>query len=249
MNKTILFCLAHAGGNIGIYRPLEKYLSDEIKTIFLEIPGRGLRVNEELIYDLEKLTEDVFSQIKKVLENKKETPYIILGHSLGAILAYNATQYIQKQKLFNLPSLLCLSSPAFVSAKSWQNILSTHKTSDFQKKELLFDNEAKVSQFLSDLDGSPNELLDNKDFLNYIKPILSADFCALYSWCPQTLPLLNCPIHVFWGKEEKDMGAHRWASKTNKSFKMTSFEGGHFHILNNLEKVSSCILKSYHEHM
>ncbi len=243
MNKTILFCLAHAGGNVGLYRPLESYLSDKFKIIFLELPGRGLRANEALIQDLEKLTEEVLSQIKEVLESNKETPYIILGHSLGAILAYNTAQYIQRQNSLPLPSLLCLSSPAFVSAKSWQKILTQHKVSDFQQKESAYDNEAKVSQFLSNLNGSPSELLENKDFLNYIKPILSADLCALYSWCPQVLPVLNCPIHIFWGKEEDEIGAQRWASKTNKSFKMTGFEGGHFHILNNFEKLSACILE------
>ena len=92
-----LFLLHFAGGNCYSYEFLIKKILrsalSKIDCYALELPGRGKRLDEELIVDKNDAIVDYVSQIKKLRNGK---PYIIYGHSMGATLGLSVVKKMEK---------------------------------------------------------------------------------------------------------------------------------------------------------
>ncbi|WP_197144539.1 thioesterase II family protein [Lysinibacillus sphaericus] len=82
MRKIKLFCLPYAGGSSVTYIKWGKLLNRYIEVIEVELPGRGRRINDPLIDNLEDMVEDVFRFIKDQLTGD----YAIFGHSMGGLI-------------------------------------------------------------------------------------------------------------------------------------------------------------------
>ncbi len=80
MNKMNMICLPFAGGNVYSYQGYEKLAPASLNVIPLELPGRGARIREKLLKNLDEMVDDVFKQAKPYLNQK---PYMIYGHSMG----------------------------------------------------------------------------------------------------------------------------------------------------------------------
>src|SRR5580698_8092893 len=85
MKPITLFCLPFAGGNKYSYREYEKRAPAFLRVVTLEYPGRGERVSEPFIDDIEQITADLYLRIKGRVD---ETRYAIYGHSMGALVAF-----------------------------------------------------------------------------------------------------------------------------------------------------------------
>lgn len=81
-----LYALPYAGGHSLVYRPLQQALAHSPITLqTLELPGRGKRAKEPLLHDIDRLVEDLFSQLRPQLTPGQ--PYALFGHSMGSLLA------------------------------------------------------------------------------------------------------------------------------------------------------------------
>ncbi len=228
MNKIILFCLPHAGGNISFYHPLAQYLPEWIHFAPIEYPGRGLRINEDFIKDFEDMTTFICIQIEKTLNEHAHCPHVIFGHSMGASLGFNAVH-----KLHTSPKLLCLSSPRNLSSP-----LLPHDT--------LYGDEAiqRFRNFLHDESAVDQEIIKHPAFVEYYKPIIMADTVLLNTWTSPLFPPLDFPILVCSGADENNTTLHRWAARTVGDFHMQLFEGGHFYMLKKWEELAKCLVNS-----
>ncbi len=103
MNKQ-LFLLHFAGGNKYSYNFLQSKLKSDIEFIPIELPGRGARFEENLIRDKEEAIQDLFLQIK---DKRNGKPYVIYGHSMGAILGFSVTEMLEKEN--DAPNYLIVS--------------------------------------------------------------------------------------------------------------------------------------------
>ena len=70
-------------------------MANFINIIPLELPGRGKRISEPLLSDIQSMTDDLFLQIKTSIMS----PYAFYGHSLGALLGYLLVKRILDEKL------------------------------------------------------------------------------------------------------------------------------------------------------
>ena len=84
MSKMTLFCIPFAGGNKTLYYPMKNKLPSYIQFKPLELPGRGERLIETPLDSIEDMVDDLIQQIIK----EKPEKFILLGYSLGTILAY-----------------------------------------------------------------------------------------------------------------------------------------------------------------
>ena len=82
--QPTLICFPFAGGSATSLLPLTNYLKDDFSVKTVNYPGRGSRITEPLIYNLNDLAEDVFKQI----ENLLKPPYYLFGHSMGGLLIF-----------------------------------------------------------------------------------------------------------------------------------------------------------------
>jgi len=225
INKTKLICIPFSGGNAYSYSVFKNYFPENIEFINIELPGRGKRISEKLLYTIDSMTNDLFKQI----ENEIDGHYVIFGHSLGALLAYTLCRNISDKDL-ELPKMLFLSgqtAPSLIEASN---------------KNRMTENE--IIEMLRDMGGTPEELLTDKGFLQFFLPVIKADFKSIaeYNYKYYNLPL-NVPFTIMYGNEEKTSlnEAEAWQKETINTVSVHHFNGGHFFIFNQTELICGLI--------
>ena len=225
LNTIKLFCIPFSGGNAYSYSEFKKYLSGNIKLINLELPGRGKRINEPLLTNIDLMTEDLFCQIKNEVSGR----YAIFGHSLGALLAFTLCKYITI-KGANPPLIL------FLSGQTAASLIEADDRSCLPDDEFI--------NMLKEMKGTPEELLEDNSFIKFFLPIIRADFqsIATYRYTPVNLPL-TVPITVLLGSEEEvnNEDAARWQQETDRTISIHRFKGAHFFIFNQTEEICRLI--------
>ncbi len=84
-----MFCFSHAGGTVRHFYKWKRQQQFDIEIIPIELAGRGGRVKEPFYKNMESAVQDLYNKIVKQID---ETPYVILGHSMGGILAFEITK-------------------------------------------------------------------------------------------------------------------------------------------------------------
>ncbi len=79
MDKLNLFCLPFAGGSSYSYKGFQDLqVQSNLIVKPIELPGRGRRMSESLLFSVEAMTDDVW----KSISSKIHEPYAIYGHSM-----------------------------------------------------------------------------------------------------------------------------------------------------------------------
>jgi surfactin synthase thioesterase subunit len=221
-----LFCIPFSGGNAYSYSDFNKYLPKEIELINLELPGRGKRITEDLLTNIEAMTEDLFRQTESHIKGN----YALFGHSLGALLCSTLCRTIAMKKA-NLPKYL------FVSGQTAPHLIKP------DNRYSLPDD--KFIEMLRQMEGTPEELLTDKSFIQFFLPIVKMDFQAIANYKHIPAKPFNVPITVLLGRLENitDEEAANWQMETNEEIAIHRFDGGHFFIFNQTEEICRLITK------
>jgi len=231
MNKVCLYCLPFAGGNSYSYRPLQKILSDTpVQLSPLELPGRGKRIREKLLTELNLLAVDALQQLT---QQNLTQPYALFGHSMGALLVYLVAHQLVALRL-PLPSHI------FVSG---------HRAPS-QSRRLSLKHNLPKSEFIAmlhRLGGCPQEILQDADLMNFFEPVLRADLQAaeLYEY-RQRLPL-PIPMTTLFGSSEQEVNyqeAAAWQPETTYPLTINEIDGGHFFIFEQVHQIKRIILQT-----
>jgi len=228
-----LFAIPYAGGHSLIYRNLKSLLEPSITLSALEPPGRGKRVKEKLIPDINRIAKNLFELIRSEIETGKK--YALFGHSMGSLIAYLITKRISDSRL-------PMPAHVFCSGHGAPSVPKFDLTEDLPKhtasSELFWD-------YIDSLGALPPELKEHRELMNYFEPIIRADIQALelYKYEPIDAPL---PVHltVLYGINDVETpisGLLPWQIESGHPVEFVPFEGGHFGIFDELEKVAGLI--------
>lgn len=223
--KITLFCFPFAGGTSYSYSAFTKYGSDILNIVSINLPGRGNRMRERLLKNIDEIVEDVWQQIRKDLFK----PYAIYGHSMGTLIGYLITKKIIREN-YPLPLHLFFTG---CGGPYYQNIKTdTH---------LLPRNE--FIRRLKDMGGSPNEILENDALMDFFEPIIRADFEAIENYTYQETSAFSILITCMIGTEEETTYDHAlgWQKETTGPLKILQFQGDHFFIFDHIEKIMQTI--------
>ena len=88
-----LFCLPFAGGGASVYRSWSNHLGPKLEVCPIQLPGRENRISTPAIDDSGRLAEMIANQLSLYLSK----PYLVYGHSMGGLLAYEALKHLQDQ--------------------------------------------------------------------------------------------------------------------------------------------------------
>lgn len=217
--KHNLVLLHFAGGSSYSYNFIKEQFSNNKHFSTLELPGRGKRFDHRKVNTYQEAVEDYLDQIKKSIFDSG--PYIIYGHSMGALLGYLICQKLQEEKL-PMPEKLV------VSGKKSPNIPRENKIAHLPDEEFW-------NQIIA-LGGIPDEMKNSPELIEYYLPILRHDLKLTESYQYQKKPKLNIPIDVFYGSEE----AHEddlagWRDETTHEVTITQLEGNHFFIFKHVD--------------
>lgn len=225
-----LFCLPYAGGSAAIFNKWNSLVSREIRVVPVELAGRGGRMNEALYNTLNDAVDNVYNIIRKRIDNQQ--PYALFGHSMGALLAYKVVQRIRKEQLPEPIHIFFSGRGAPHSITRREKIYHTMEEEEF-KRELL------------QLGGTPKEFFEHPELMEFLLPVLRNDFKLSETVLPvENIEPLDYDITVFVGKDEEGMVAedvHGWRLHTKQLCIVHYFNGGHFFINDETERIVSII--------
>lgn len=210
-----LFCFSYAGGSAASFLSWQTLVGPQIEICAVQLPGRGTRLREAPSSSLPSLVRE----ISLAIEQKDQLPFAFFGHSLGSLLAFEVARYCawrgQRQPLH-----------LFVSGCA-----APQHRSPPQGLHLLGDEE--LLDVLRRYNGTPAEILSNRDLMELALPIIRADFALVDGYTYSAAPRLQMPISAMGGKADEGVTPEQlasWASETTRDCKVTMYEGGHFFI-------------------
>jgi medium-chain acyl-[acyl-carrier-protein] hydrolase len=208
-----LFCFHHAGGSTGIFHNWQNDLPAQVEIYPVQLPGRGLRLREPFFLRIDALIPALTQALLSFLE----CDFAFFGHSMGAEIAFELARALHAG--YNMEPK-CL----FVSGRKAPQLPGTER--DVYK---LPDDE--FIAYLKKLNGTPEELLSDQEMLDFMLPIIRADFELVHSYCYLTGPKLSCPIKALGGLTDEHVSKESlllWAEQTTGPFSLSMMQGGHF---------------------
>jgi len=204
-----------AGGNKYSFQIFSKNLSH---FNIVEYPGRGMRINEKLVFDVDLLIDDLLHKVKDGIMFCED--YIIYGHSMGSLMGYLVCQKIEE---LGLPKPIKL----VVSGRKPPSI-KREKLISHLPDNLFWEEVVKMG-------GIPDELLNHHELIDFYTPILKADFTAIEKYIYVKKDKLTIPIDVFYGSDEEitEEEIKGWEEETIGKVTITELEGNHFFIFSN----------------
>jgi acyl transferase domain-containing protein/surfactin synthase thioesterase subunit/acyl carrier protein len=82
--QTRLFCFPYAGGGLVSFRAWPQLLDDSVELVAVEPPGRGTRINETAVDDLNTFVERLLPEMVEWLDR----PSAFFGHCLGGLTMF-----------------------------------------------------------------------------------------------------------------------------------------------------------------
>ena len=228
--KVKIFAIPFAGGSKYSYRALENKLPSHFDWETIELPGRGTRMQEELLTDIEATTAYIFREIQHRVQRVE---YMIYGHSMGTLLGYELAKKIVES---GLKPPICL----FLTGHEAPSLLKCKKISSYEKNAFW--------QEVKKLGGLPNEVMENEELRDFFEPVLRADFKTVegykYQAPQQPLPV---PVFVRVGSEEDIVEEElmEWQNETRYKLDVQVLPGDHFFIFKNPDHLIRHIDKAY----
>lgn len=219
--RLILFCFPYAGGGLSTYANWHKYLPKDVEVVFVQPPGRGSHMFEPAFDNMTDMINALIIQILPRLNR----PFIFFGHSLGSRIGFELTKQLEQRYGFSPRHFIASGSRA------------PHVSGTLENWHLLSDDNFKEQ--LRELNGTPEEVLNNDELMSLIMPLLRADFRIADEYRAILEPIA-CPISVLGGTNDSDVSKQdldEWSKVTSSYFKAHEFEGDHFFIDKNPENV------------
>lgn len=226
-----LICLPFAGGSAQSYMEWKRFFGKEIEIISVEYAGHGRRFCENLTDSVEATLKDIYSRLIEHIDQE----YALLGHSMGAIYAYELVKLIERDK----------------RRKPVKVIVSGTDAPYVQDRKILHNMpQRELMQEIYALGCMPDEMIENSELSDLFYPILLNDIRNLELYRLEhnnrEIDRINIPLTVICGTEDEEFGlqsAAEWQKYSTMPNTIREFEGGHFFIFERKEEVCSFLRK------
>lgn len=220
--RVNIICLPYGGAGSALFDIWQSKLQPGVQVHGLDLPGRGRRYKEPPIKDMHELTEFLYSTIHSLIAE----PYVIFGHSLGALCGYHLLKCLQVRG-DRLPFHF------IASACRPPHLPYAHEGMWRESEEVFL---KKVAEF----GGTPKEVIAQPQLFKVFSSVLKADF-KLADWLSEkpVVPITDVGCTVFYGNRDPIVPVEQlseWAGYfENVGFEM--FDGDHFFITSKLNEV------------
>jgi len=219
-----LVCLPHAGGSASFYFPVARALSPRVQALAVQYPGRQDRRHEPAATDLEVLAE----HIAEALEPWLDRPCALFGHSMGAIVGFEAARRLEAAGRGPIER--------FVSGRRAPSLDRATERQPGTDEEVIAE--------IRSLNGTGAQLLDDEETLRMILPALRADYGAVRGYRYRPGPALDCPVTAFTGDRDPKADVREvqaWREHTRSGFELNVLPGNHFFLVDQQEALLSAI--------
>lgn len=208
-----LFCFPYAGGGVSAFRLWEGDMLPGVELCLVQYPGRENRLHETPMTRLSELVETLVPLITPLLDR----PFAFFGHSLGSFVAFELARELQRRAQ--------LSPTCFFASGSRAPQLPTRKPPIYRlpREEFI----AALSEF----NGTPEVIRQNKELMELLLPMLRADMSMFDTYTYLPGPPLECPILAVGGLQDTIVmpeDLYGWREQTRSFFSVQMFPGDHF---------------------
>lgn len=208
-----LFCFPYAGGGASVFAPWAKELPWDVELVSVQPPGREGRLMEKPIGDMMEMVATMQRELAPLMDR----PFAFYGHSNGGLMAFELARQLRRAG-GPMPRLVITSGrPAPQLPLTEPHI---HALPD-----------AEFRDTLRRFNGTPDEILENREIMELLTPMLRADFQLgeTYHYTPEAPLALTL---VAWGgaRDAEVPAAHveAWREQAGGEFRFRIFPGDHF---------------------
>ena len=210
-----LFCFPYAGAGARIFRQWAAELPFHVEICAIRLPGREHRYSEPAF----RRSEQVVDSLLPVLRQFLDLPFVMFGHSMGALLAYEVTRGL-------LATAAVEPRALFVSGHRAPHLPPRRRSLHFLPRDELIAE-------LKALNGTPAEVFQHQDLIDVVLPALRSDLELVETYKAAGGPMLSCPVVAMGGTHDPDVlpeDIADWRATTEGPFKSMLLEGDHFFI-------------------
>lgn len=220
--KASLVIFPFAGGGVSAFRKWKDEFED-IKLLVAQYPGRENRFSEKAISDINILVDSLFEDMKETFDFRK--PYYLFGHSMGTKIVYELALRIKNSDYINPRGI----------------IISGGRAPLYKEPHPIYhlDDDGFI-EGLRRYEGTPKEILDNKDLISIFLPTLRADFVIDEDYQDTKFEKLKSPILGLMGDKDQEMTLDeliKWQDYTTKEFTYRYIDGKHMFVYTSPESV------------
>lgn len=211
-----LFTLPYAGGGASYFRTWNDLLPPSIELNAVQLPGREGRLREPRL----RSAAEVVTRLAEAIRGRLDRPFLLYGHSLGALLAFELTRFLEATHAPRPEHL-------FVSGRAAPDCpITAAPIHDLPDQELI-ETVARRYQPI------PAAILGEPELLELLLPTLRADLEIVEDYRGTPEPRLAVPITAYGGKSDPLVSVEEiegWARHTQQRFTLRLVEGGHFFV-------------------
>jgi len=208
------WCFPYAGGGAAVWQAWSAALAPATELVAIRLPGRENRLREPCVTRLTPLVERLADEIAAATTS----PYVLGGHSMGALLAFEVARRLRHLGLPPPRALIATGARAPHCPRTEPDL---HALPD----------DVFVHEVNARYGGIPAVMLENRDFLELFVPALRADLEVFETYVHQPGVPLNCPLLALGGTADARVSRDQtlaWREHTTGAFESAFFPGDHF---------------------
>lgn len=211
-----LLCFPYAGTGGSAYARWQRGLADRgcaVEVVPVRLPGREGRAREPRFTQLGTLVRALDAELDHLLDR----PYLVYGHSMGALVGY-ALALRRQTRGATLPRAL---------------LLGAHRAPQLPAPHIAAADapDAELTDELARFGGLPPLLLDHPEWLRALLPVVRDDLRVCADVASVRPDVVRVPLHLFAGEGDSlvrvaEMVA--WRRFAGRGCEVRTIPGGHF---------------------
>ncbi|MEV6024679.1 alpha/beta fold hydrolase [Streptomyces sp. NPDC052036] len=215
VQRPKLVCFHHAGAGSSSFSAWQETIGDSADVIPVTLPGRDERSNEQRITNPDRLITELEAQLGDTLNDH---PYILYGHSLGGLVAYN---YARAREKAGLPG------PELVVVGAAQ---PPHLDSPLAAGIELPDREL-LQLLVCHGTLPPQAAQGGRVWQEWVLPVVRDDLRLAHALCTAERTALQAPMLALAARGDTIAPLHavsHWADYAPAGFTLRAVAGDHF---------------------
>ena len=200
--------IAHAGAGASSFNGWQLLLPEWMELVRVQLPGREDNAAIPHVTDLKALIAGLIGEVESLLDR----PLVFYGHCVGALISFELARELRRRG-HPLPVAMFVASR--ISPQTRPAVLLSRLSEE---------------DFVTELDrmGATSPLLSNPRWRRYYLPTLRADNVLTDTYAYEPEPPLDCPIHMFIGRDDRNREEAGWCDQSARGFTTHMIDGGHF---------------------